>query len=308
MAETKLSLCTTMKKNGFPLDVIGSTLDHIHDYYAETCVELVCLDWDCCVAIANTLFSDESSLLQRFRMFDYYHNTCMVRKATELAMNFIDDLNHRTKEFKKNHPFQIVKVIGLCGSYRQDFLIDLGNRSSQNDPLSTGGIDYYKYDDYFKGVIPKGKNGLVCVEGGDLDALFKFLGIEYIPQFYADGDGPVGCCRGKRNMTVDNNRPVKLKNALGEPIKRHDMKKQGLVECHLAKINKRFPNAKIVEMLFYDDKKEYLKSIKETPLRKNEKVKTFHFVGWPDASVSVPKEVFSDVSYEKASAAVGGDC
>lgn len=292
MAEANLSLCTMMKIKGFPLDVIGTTLGLIREFYAELCIELACLDFDCCAAIGNTLLS-ESSLRQRFRMFDYYHNTSMVRNATELARNFIDDLNLRIKEFKKNNPFQNVKIIGLCGSYRQDFLIDEENRSIQNDPRSTGGIDYYKYDDFFPGVIPKEKNGLVCVEGGDLDALFEFIGIEYIPQFYADGDGPVGCCRGKRNMTVDNNRPVKLKNALGEPIKRHDMYKQGLVECHLAKINKRFPNAKIVEMLFYDDKKKYLKSIKETPLRKNERVKTIHFVGWPDADVSVPKEVFA---------------
>ena len=69
------------------------------------------------------------------------------------------------------------------------------------------------------------------------------------------------------------------------------MNKKGLVECHLAKANKEFPGANI-EMVFYDDVKDYLKSIKEVPLRDNESVKTINFVGWPDSDVPEPVEVF----------------
>ena len=268
---------------------------------------LVSLDYDACSSSLTFLFEEKfpnkkSSLYQRLKMHDHYFGTDFVEKAKKLAMNLLNDIKRRVKEFKAKHPKG--KVYGLNGSYRQDYEIDISNRCSQDDPKVVG-TDYHVYNDYFKGVIPSGKNGLICVEDGDMDYIFKLLGIDYIPQCYADGDGEPGCSRGQMELTVSNNAPKMLRNALGNPITPHDMDKKGIVEAHFAKMQKRFPNANF-EMIFYDDRQKYLKSIKETALRPNESVKTIHFEGWPESECQIPVEVFADVSYKKSSAAAGG--
>ena len=282
----------------------------IQEFYESKEIQhilLITLDYDACAAIMTMLFernfpNKTSSIHQRFKIHDHYFDAGVVEKAKKLAMNLLNDIKRRMKEFKSKHTNG--KVFGLNGSYRQDFNIDLDNRSNHNDP-KVAGIDYYNYNMYFKGAIPSGKDGLICVEDGDMDYIFKLLGIDYIPQCYADGDGEVGCSLGRDDMNVYNNRPNILTNALGERIKRHTMDKQGLVECHFAKMQKRFPGAKF-KMVFYDDNKKYLKSIKDVPLRENESVTTINFVGWPDSDVPIPAEVFCDVTHKKSSTVGGG--
>ena len=269
----------------------------IQEFYESKEIQhilLITLDYDACAAILTMLFEANfpnkvSSIHQRLKMQDYYFDEGVVEKAMKLAMNLSNDIKRRVKEFKAKHPNGT--VIGLNGSYRQDYDIDTGNRCSHNDQQIIG-YDYHPYNDYFKGVIPSGKDGLICVEDGDMDYIFKWLGIDYIPQCYADGDGEVGCSLGKMDMTVYNNKPKKLKNALGKPIKQHDMSKRGLVEAHFAKIENRFPGADI-KMVFYDDNKGYLGSIKKTPMKENWSVKTMQFVGWPDSEAPIPVEVFA---------------
>lgn len=307
------SLCSMMESQGCSPDEIELMFARIHGDIREFHVSkvqhilLITLDYDACAAILTVLFEGEfpkknSSIRQRLSMDDHYNKNGSLEKAIELAKNLMCDIKRRVKEFKSKHPNG--KVFGLNGSYRQDSDIDNFNRSNHNDP-ETVGIDYNQYDYYFKGVIPSGIDGLVCVKDGDLDYIFKLLGIDYISQCYADGDGEAGCSLGNMELTVYSNRPKKLRNALGERIKPHRMDKQGLVECHFAKMQERFPEAKF-EMVFYDDNENYLKSIKETQLRENECVKTIHFVGWPDSDVPIPVEVFADVNCKKASLAVGG--
>lgn len=309
----KQSLYSMMESQGCSPDEIVLMLGRIQGDIREFSVSkeiqhilLFTLDYDACAAILTVLFEGKfpnknSSIHQRFKMQDHYFNGGVVEKAKKLAMNLLNDIKRRVKKFKAKHPKG--RVYGLNGSYRQGSRIDLNNRENHNDP-KVAGTDYHVYNAYFKGVIPSGKDGLICVEDGDMDYIFKLLGIEYIPQCYADGDGDTGCSFGCAEMTVENNRPKKLKNAHGKLIKPHDMDKQGLVECHFAKMQKRFPGANF-EMIFYDDRKKYLKSIKETPLRENESVTTINFVGWPDSDVPIPAEVFADVSYKKSSAAGG---
>ena len=308
------SLRFMMESQGCSPDEIELMFARIHgdirEFYVPKEVQhilLITLDYDACSAIMTVLFEGEfpkknSSIRQRLSMDDHYNKNGSLEKAIELAKNLMCDIKRRVKEFKQKHPNG--KVFGLNGSYRQDSDIDNFNRENHNNP-KTVGIDYQVYNDYFKGVIPSGIDGLVCVKDGDLDYIFKLLGIDYIPQCYADGDGETGCSLGNMELTVYNNRPKKLRNALGKRITTHRMDKKGLVECHFAKMQKRFPEAKF-EMVFYDDNENYLKSIKETPLRENECVKTIHFVGWPDSDVPIPVEVFADVSCKKASLAVGG--
>ena len=282
----------------------------IQEFYESKEIQhilLITLDYDACAAILTVLFegkfpNKKSSILQRFKMHDHYYKTSTLENAIVVAGNLMRDIKHRVKEFKSKHING--KVFGLNGSYRQDFNIDLGNRSNHNEP-KTVGINYRVYNDHFKGVIPSGKDGLICVEDGDMDYIFKLLEIDYIPQCYADGDGEEGCSLGRVEMNVYNNKPKKLRNALGNHIKRHDMDKQGLVECHFAKMQNRFPDADF-EMIFYDDKKKYLKNIKETPLRENESVTTINFVGWHDTDVPIPVEVFIDVTPKKSSVTVDG--
>lgn len=279
----------------------------IREFYVPKEVEhilLITLDYDACAAILTVLFEGKfpnktSAIRKRFGMHDYYNNSGTLEKAIEVAMNLMRDIKSRVEEFKLKHPNG--KVFGLNGSYRQDCEIDTHNRENHNNP-QTVGIDYHEYNGYFKGVIPSGTDGLVCEKDGDFDYIFKLLGIDYNPQCYADGDGDAGCSLGCEEMTVYNNRPKKLRNALGKRIKRHAMDKKGLVEAHFAKMQKRFPGAKF-EMIFYDDKEKYLKSIKDVPLRENETVKTMHFVGWPDSEVPKPVEVFKK---PKWSLAAGG--
>ncbi len=296
------SLCSIMVYQGCSPDEIELMIARIKDDIREFHVPkvqhilLITLDYDACAAILTVLFeglfpSKTSSIRKRFEMDNHYYNRGTLEKAIEIAKNLLRDIKRRVKEFKQKHPEG--KVIGLNGSYRQDSNIDNINRDNHNNPLTVE-IDYYEYNSYFKGVIPSGNDGLICVKDGDFDCIFKLLGIDYIPQCYADGDGEVGCSLGFEEMTVDNNRPKKLRNALGERIKRHTMNKQGLVECHFAKMQNRFPGANF-EMVFYDDRKKYLKSIKQTPLRENESVKTIHFEGWPDTDTPVPTEVFADL-------------
>lgn len=307
------SLCSMMESQGCSPDEIELMTARIHDDIREFYVPkvqhilLITLDYDACAAILTVLFEDSfpkkiSSLRKRFEMSDHYHKGGLLEKAIDVAMSLMDDIKARVDEFKLKHPNG--KVIGLNGSFRQDLSIDNFNRENHNNP-STVGVDYRQYNSYFKGVIPSGTDGLICVKDGDFDYIFQLLGIDYIPQCYADGDGEAGCSLGLTAMTVDNNRPKKLRNALEERIKPHTMDKQGLVECHFAKMQKRFPGANF-EMIFYDDKQKYLKSIKQTPLRENESVKTIHFEGWPDTDAAIPTEVFADVCYKKSSAAVGG--
>lgn len=306
------SLCSMMEYQGCSPDEIELMFARIYGDIREFYVPkvqhilLITLDYDACAAILTVLFegkfpSKTSSIRKRFEMDEHYNKSGALEKAIEMAKNLERDIKRRVEEFKLKHPKG--KVFGLNGSYRQDSDIDLFNRENHNNP-QTVGIDYQVYNGYFKGVIPSGKDGLICVEGGDMDHIFQLLGIDYIPQCYADGDGEAGCSLGCEEMTVYNNRPKKLRNALEERIKRHTMDKQGLVECHFAKMQKRFPGANF-EMVFYDDKKKYLKSIKQTPLRENESVKTIHFEGWPDTDAPIPTEVFADVTYKKASAGGG---
>ena len=310
------SLCFMMESQGCSPDEIELMFARIYGDIREFHVPkevqhilLITLDYDACAAILTILFEGKfphkiSAIRKRCEMTDYYHpESGNLEKAIKLAYNLLRDIKRRVEEFKQKHPNG--KVFGLNGSYRQDSDIDNFNRDNHNNP-ATVGVDYRQYDSYppFKGVIPSGKDGLICVEDGDMDYIFKLLGIEYIPQCYADGDGEAGCSLGLTDMTVVNNRPKKLLNALGERIKPHTMDKKGLVECHFAKMQKRFPGANF-EMLFYDDKPKYLKSIKQTPLRENESVKTIHFEGWPDTDAPIPTEVFADVTYKKSSAAGG---
>lgn len=309
-----VSLQFILKRDGCPADdieaMVGSIKDQISDFKIPKKTKnpknvlLVTLDFDCCSAIATLLFegifpNKNSSIRRRFEMDDYYNGNGSLKKGIKLAENFVADIRVRIKNFKDEHPDGI--VIGLNGSYRQDCEIDTFNRNYQN---ITSSINYHKYNAYFNGVVPSGTNGLVCVRGGDLEYIFKLLEIDYIPQCYADGDGEAGCSLGRMDLTVVNNRSKKLKNALGEPIKSHGENKQGLVEFHLAKMQQFYPGAN-VHMLFYDDKLKYLNSIKKTPLRETESVTAIYFEGWPDAENMHPKVVFSDVSYKKASAAVG---
>ena len=307
------SLCSMMESQGCSPDEIELMFSRIYGDIREFHVQkevqhilLITLDYDACAAILTVLFEGKfphkiSGILKRFEMDNHYHKRGTLEKAIEVAMNLLNDIKRRVKEFKQKHPNG--KVFGLNGSYRQDSDIDNFNRENHNNPRTVG-IDYQVYNGYFKGVIPSGKDGLVCVKDGDFDYIFQLLGIDYIPQCYADGDGEAGCSLGCEEMTVVNNRPKNLMNALGERIKPHTMDKQGLVECHFAKMQKRFPGANF-EMIFYDDKQKYLKSIKQTPLRENESVKTIHFEGWPDTDAPIPTEVFADVTYKKSSAAGG---
>ena len=307
MAEQKFFSDDEMKSLRFMMEEQKCTPDEIEimisrirgdirEYYISKEVQhilLVSLDYDLCSAILTILFEDlfpnkVSAILQRLKMYDHYFQSGFVEKAMKIARNLERDIRTRVEAFKKKHPNG--KVFGVNGSFRQDFSIDISNRENHNDP-ETVGTNYYEYNGYFKGVIPSGNDSLICVDGGDLDYIFKFLDIEYKRWCYADGDGKPGCSHGRYDMTVDNNRPKNLKNALGKRIKKHKMNKKGLVECHLAKANKEFPGANI-EMVFYDDVKDYLKSIKEIPLRDNESVKTINFVGWPDSDVPEPVEVF----------------
>jgi hypothetical protein len=304
------SLYSMMESHGCSQDEIELMFAHIQGDIREFNVSkeamhvlLITLDYDACAAILTLFFEGKfsnkiSSIHQRFKLDDHFNKRGSLEKAIEIATNLLHDIKRRVKDFKKKHPNG--KVIGLNGSYRQDSNIDTCNRSNHNDPGIVG-IDYRLYNDYFKGLIPgTDHDSLICVEGGDMDYIFKLLEIEYIPQCYADGDGEVGSSLGRKDLTVDNNRPKKLTNAIGECIKRHTMDKQGLVEYHFAKMQKRFPDAKF-EMVFYDDKKKYLKSIKQTPLRENESVKTIHFEGWPDTEAPIPVEVFADISYKNSS-------
>lgn len=305
------SLCSMMESQGCSPDEIDLMFARIQSDIREFHVPkevqhilLITLDYDACAAILTVLFEGKfpnktSAIRKRFGMHDYYNESGTLEKAIEVANNLLRDIKSRVEEFKLTHPNG--KVLGLNGSFRQDADIDNHNRETHNIP-SVVGLDYLKYNDYFRGVIPKGTDSLVCVKGGDMHYIFDMLGIDYNPQCYADGDGDAGCSLGRMDMTVDNNRPKKLKNALGKRIKRHTMDKKGLVEAHFAKMQKLFPGAKF-EMIFYDDKEKYLKSIKDVPLRENETVKTMHFVGWPDSEVPKPVEVFKK---PKWSLAAGG--
>ncbi|MAZ45569.1 MAG: hypothetical protein CMD74_02550 [Gammaproteobacteria bacterium] len=275
-------------------------------------VFLITLDWDACGVILSMYIegmgfpNKVAPHHRRFAMYDHYHNAGMVDDAMEVAGNLLRDINRRVEAFKNKHPDGIVYL--LNGSYRQSYWIDTMNRDNQNIPDVVGGINYREYEPYHPGVIPSNSNGLVCHQDGDLKYVaMLFPEAEYIPFAYADGDGPPGCSHGVMEMTCVNNRPKNLKNALGEPIQPHGPDKQGLVECHFAKIEKRHPGAEI-KMVFYDDKKKYLRSIKETPMKKNWSVDAIHYEGSPQSDVPVPVEVFHDVSYKKASAVVGGEC
>lgn len=295
------SLCSMMESQGCSPDEIVLMLARIQgdiqEFYESKEIQhilLITLDYDACAAIMTMLFernfpNKTSSIHQRFKMHDHYFDAGFVEKAKKLAMNLLNDIKRRMKEFKSKHTNG--KVYGLNGSYRQDSDIDLDNRSNHNDP-KVAGTDYHDYNAYFKGVIPSGKDGLICVKDGDMDYIFKLLGIDYIPQCYADGDGGVGCSLGQTDMNVYNNAPKNLLNALGKPIKQHDMDKRGLVEAHFAKIENCFPGADI-QMVFYDDNKGYLRSIKKTPMKENWSVKTIQFVGWPDCDEPIPVEVFA---------------
>jgi hypothetical protein len=231
-----------------------------------------------------------------------------VERAKKAAENLRLHIQGQVEAFKSEHPEG--RVFGLNGSFRQDFEHDKHNRDNQDrwfvrylenpanalvNPLAENHsylMNWYsriveeawygvQTTGKFKESIPSGRDGLgnlVCVEDGNFDFIFKLLGIEYMPQLYADGDGETGSSRGKMEKSVKESfwqlKRSTLKNAIGEPIQEHGQgrggvegDKQGLVEFHFAKMAERFPGAEL-QMVFYDDKTELLKDIeKKVPMK-----------------------------------------
>ena len=103
-----------------------------------------------------------------------------VKLAKENSESIKNHIKSQVKEFLEKYPDG--KVVGVCGSYRQDYGIDVFNKNRQNQ-------GYSNYDNHFKGVFAKGNENLVCIENGDMEKIFKALDIEFWKIMYADCDG-----------------------------------------------------------------------------------------------------------------------
>ena len=232
---------------------------------------LVSLDYDGC-SVAITADWD-SCWTSRCKMNDFYEKEAKlegnsVKLAKENSESIKNHIKSQVKDFLEKYPDG--KVIGVCGSYRQDYGIDVFNKNRQNQGYSI-------YDNHFKGVVAKGNENLVCIENGDMEKIFKALDIEFWKIMYADGDGEVGSAMKNKRLTVENNFPRKLLGANDKPIRfKYNMDKKALIASQFAKAENRWPKANI-NMLFYDDKVEYIKSASKVPRRENWKFTGFHY-------------------------------